>query len=98
MIFNTENAAQFNRIHRQFSPLTIQVNLAKDAPLSPQKTEAIKTTCDLGIVVEMHSYNDPNTGTSLSMPAFGFFTQPFQIRHERTWKVGSLFVAFHSVK
>jgi len=59
VMFNAENTAQVKRVHKQFSPLTIQINLAKNAPLSTEKLDAIKTACELGIAVEMHCHNDP---------------------------------------
>ena len=59
IMVKVDTAGQVREIAERFSPRTIQINVEKDAPLSPSQREAITTAVGLGMIVEAHSYSDP---------------------------------------
>ncbi len=59
VMFQVDAAWQVKAAVERFHPETIQVNLAKGEALSGKKIEAIAAARRAGVLVEMHSYNDP---------------------------------------
>ncbi|MDF1738604.1 MAG: glycerophosphodiester phosphodiesterase family protein [Verrucomicrobiales bacterium] len=58
IMFKVDRVDQVQRVVREFSPSTIQVNVEKEEALSAGKREAIQEAVRLGLVVETHSYSD----------------------------------------
>lgn len=66
LMVKVDTAKQVREIAERFSPRTIQINYEKGEGLSPEKTEAIRTAIELGILVETHSYGDPEEWRALA--------------------------------
>ncbi|MDB4614282.1 glycerophosphodiester phosphodiesterase family protein [bacterium] len=58
VMFKTSNAKQVKQIVGQFHPQTIQVNVAKNEPISESQAAAIRAAIGSGVVVETHVYRD----------------------------------------
>lgn len=58
IMFKVDRVDQVQRVAREFSPTTIQVNVEKGEAVSAAKQEAIQEAVRLGLVVETHSYSD----------------------------------------
>lgn len=54
VMFRVNTEQQVRTVHGRFAPTTIQVNISKDEPISPEETRAIRTACELGMLVETH--------------------------------------------
>jgi len=66
LMVKVDTAKQVREIAERFSPRTIQINFEKGEGLSPEKTEAIRAAVALGILVETHSYGDPEEWRALA--------------------------------
>lgn len=78
LMVKVDTADEVKDIAKRFSPKTIQIDVEKDAALTPEQREAITTAVGLGIIVETHSYSDPAQWKELVTAGVRMFhtTQP----------------------
>ena len=60
VMFKVKESKQVQKIHKLFSPVTIQIDIREGEPISESRLEAIRTARELGILVETHAYDSPD--------------------------------------
>ena len=65
LMFKISTKAQFNDIRQRFNPLTVQVDINKSNPATPQTLELIRYAADQGVLVETHDYGNEEDWTKL---------------------------------
>ncbi|MAS95366.1 MAG: hypothetical protein CMO55_19375 [Verrucomicrobiales bacterium] len=93
VMYKVDRSEQVQKIADLFSPTTIQVNIAKGESLSEEKKEAIRKAVDLGILVESHSYGDPEQWQQLAEAGVRMFhtanpDETLKYLRENGWRAG----------
>jgi glycerophosphoryl diester phosphodiesterase len=65
VMFKVKKASQVRKIHKLFSPVTIQIDIREGESLSESRLEAIRAARELGILVETHAYDSPEQTATL---------------------------------
>ena len=65
LMFKISTKAQFNDIRQRFNPLTVQVDINKSKPATPQTLELIRYAASQGVLVETHDYGNEEDWTKL---------------------------------
>ncbi len=73
VMFKVSNTTQVQRLQQDFQPKTIEVNVGEDLPLSATEKETIAAACELGILVETHSYKTPELWEELAKSGVRMF-------------------------
>ena len=59
VMFKVRKASQVQRIHKLFSPVTIQIDIREGEPILESRLDAIRAARELGILVETHAFDSP---------------------------------------